>query len=385
MAIVNTLSFPVSSLLQVMAKGAGKTSTLNILVLTETLEAIGWSVKPTKAFARLTREGQFKYHPAIRPWLAAYRGFTYDYGESLGFLFNSYETAENGYKNFPVNVSPTPSTDFAELTVQRVDPPDAEWRDRAGHWRIVTLGWSIGVPAFVFTSKSGSKVTISKNVNPYDGRIADPNNTPMPSFWTWAYKNGLQQEAQDALAGAVRAPKPLAPGARTLDGTGTCPACMHNVKMTRERIMRHGWSVQGNRGRGDYGGSWHTGPCFGVGYEPWEISPKGAIDLVARLEGVLGKLNKGLQTLNAKPKEISNPRYEKRWPRTGPEILTPEDPGYDAALKMGIMRKNEEIKHLNMDITDTKVRIAAWVPKALIGRVASRWLRAQGSRGSGAR
>lgn len=60
---------------------------------------------------------------------------------------------------------------------------------------------------------------------------------------------------------------------------GTCPACFQSVMLTgKGLISRHGWKVLGNRQVGHYQQTWHTGPCFGTSYEPFEVSSKGTVD-----------------------------------------------------------------------------------------------------------
>jgi hypothetical protein len=72
------------------------------------------------------------------------------------------------------------------------------------------------------------------------------------------------------------------------DLEGTCPACFRTVALVERmapkgvatsrrdlRIGRHGWSEAGGRQVGHYNQAWHVGECFGVGYQPFELSPEG--------------------------------------------------------------------------------------------------------------
>ncbi len=60
---------------------------------------------------------------------------------------------------------------------------------------------------------------------------------------------------------------------------GTCHACFQTIALTAKGLVsRHGWKVLGNRQVGHYQQTWHTGPCFGTSYEPFEISTKGTVD-----------------------------------------------------------------------------------------------------------
>jgi len=56
---------------------------------------------------------------------------------------------------------------------------------------------------------------------------------------------------------------------------GTCGACFRSMAVTASgKITRHGWSEAGGTRRvGQYGNVMHTGPCFGAGWDPYEVSP----------------------------------------------------------------------------------------------------------------
>ena len=294
---------------------------------------------------------------------------------------SSEQEAEEVIRHFPVPVGANiPRLGVGEIHVQKVDPKTNRepWDIENGlnRWRVVTHGWYMGVPAYTFTSAKGVVLTVPLGVDSR-GRIADPDKTPMPSFWTWAYKNGLQEAAKEALTEAVVAPKPLAPGDRTLDNTGHCAACLANVKLSHDTIMRHGWSVQGDRGRGQYGNSWHTGPCIGAGYLPWELSPKGAEVYLAQLVGIGEQLQRKLQNLRGNPKEIPNVRYREYSRVVQKKVLVETDSEYKDILKLLIEQQEQDLRYLDKDITDLKTRIGAWVPKALYGKVATRWMDGQ--------
>lgn len=67
---------------------------------------------------------------------------------------------------------------------------------------------------------------------------------------------------------------------RTRDGTGSCPVCFQNVKITNgEDIVLHGYKRPGT-------GSTH-GSCFGVGYPAFELNVKGTKDYLDSLKAQL--------------------------------------------------------------------------------------------------
>jgi hypothetical protein len=84
---------------------------------------------------------------------------------------------------------------------------------------------------------------------------------------------------------AVKTRKPSSkvnPNARTLENTGTCGCCGKNVKMEDGKLVDHGFEIHGWGHR--------VGSCFGVGYEPVEISPKAMVEYLAYLEATLERL-----------------------------------------------------------------------------------------------
>ena len=80
---------------------------------------------------------------------------------------------------------------------------------------------------------------------------------------------------------------------RTREGTGTCPVCFRNVKISGSgSIMLHGYKRPG------YGMT--EGKCPGVGYPPFELSVKGVaaylnqlVRMIAEEEAMLAKLRSG--------------------------------------------------------------------------------------------
>lgn len=55
---------------------------------------------------------------------------------------------------------------------------------------------------------------------------------------------------------------------------GTCGACFRSIRVNASGgITRHGWVERGGRRVGVYQRAWHTGPCFGSRWRPYEVSP----------------------------------------------------------------------------------------------------------------
>ncbi len=83
-----------------------------------------------------------------------------------------------------------------------------------------------------------------------------------------------------------RKPVPANENSRTLVNTGTCPICSKNVKLDGGRLVEHGYQMSGYNHSG-----WREGRCFGVGYQPIEVSDFG-------VKCYVGVLNARILTLD---------------------------------------------------------------------------------------
>jgi len=349
-------------------RGKGK-GTLNINVLEEALPLLGWSIRKTTAAFRVPDNEN------IEPLLVAmlkpdgmwgYRGTK----EPQYISFKSPERAERAYRIFTTKATkgkPPPHPKVDEIYyLEAIYPAERGWGSFGGEQSIVVTGWWVGVEAYEVTNSSGASVLLP--LSPDDrGRYQDPIKWKMAKFWTWAYKNGIQDDAAAYLdsMGAEEVARATAPAsARSLDGTGTCPACFNNVKLRRgERIMRHGWQVQGQRQWGSYGNTWHTGPCFGTGYLAFEVSPEGTKDY--RDQAVI-PYKKGVERELARVKRGTDPitvDKGRRWEKT----LQPGDSEYARYQDISIKQGTKAISDLEQDIRTLDSRITGWKTATLPG------------------
>lgn len=68
---------------------------------------------------------------------------------------------------------------------------------------------------------------------------------------------------------------PRATPERTLENTGTCAICGRNVKLSSTgKIVDHGFTLAWDQ---------RSGSCFGVGYDPIEVSPEGLVAAIHSL------------------------------------------------------------------------------------------------------
>lgn len=85
---------------------------------------------------------------------------------------------------------------------------------------------------------------------------------------------------------------------------GTCGACFRAMRLTKDGlVVRHGWSEFGGTRRvGEYGNVAHSGPCFGVGWAPYEVSPECTRAFLTQVLFPMGlNANAYLQRLGTRP------------------------------------------------------------------------------------
>lgn len=88
---------------------------------------------------------------------------------------------------------------------------------------------------------------------------------PLAILESWEPVWELLLEAEKFIKPARTPKEPAEPD---LTNTGTCPVCGNRQKLDKNgMLVHHGFTVR-----------WHErqGSCDGVGYPPWEVSPKGA-------------------------------------------------------------------------------------------------------------
>ena len=99
---------------------------------------------------------------------------------------------------------------------------------------------------------------------------------------------GVKAAKARVIKGRKPSTTPRTTPERTIENTGTCGCCGKNVKMSGNILVAHGYTIK-------YG--FQSGNCFGVGYEPVEVSNKAIVaylevlndfrnDQVASLEGL---------------------------------------------------------------------------------------------------
>lgn len=177
----------------------------------------------------------------------------------------------------------------------------------------------------------------------------------------------------------VKGRKPSKPSEAKLEALAkeaakmTCPCCFRAMVVKDGKIVRHGWKEAGGRRAGQYGNTWHMGECFGVGYEPYEVSDLGTRKFKEYLEGVLVQEEKGLENLKARPAKLHYQKRVRRNMRWETEMVTVEDDGqplersyssseptYADVLLDAIYRQEQKLKALRSDIATLTTAIEQW-------------------------
>lgn len=213
------------------------------------------------------------------------------------------------------------------------------------------------ITAVVFTAPNGETLRIEKR----------PNYRVVVFYdllpWTKAQGYDVVALASKALGmdtpDVERALKELY--VRDLTNTGTCPVCEGNFKGAKN-LVHHGYQRPGD-------GFIH-GDCFGVGYEAWELSPKGAIDYLAQavrphLEGAkahLAKLQAG--EITKFHKQVRTGGWNS--PKTTVEVTRESDAyEFENMLKSAIYNAERDVAWTEREIARIETRITNWKPDVL--------------------
>lgn len=150
---------------------------------------------------------------------------------------------------------------------------------------------------------------------------------------------------------------------RTLDNTGTCsdPMCSRNVKLRKDgKITDHGYTIRWG---------FQSGNCFGVGYDPIEVSTEGLVAVKESCERGRDNLLKSLAALEAGPKTLTENKkvsFAYNAPRKD-FIYEAGTPEYKTLLSNRLGETKRNLKHCESHIKMCQERIANWEPKALPG------------------
>lgn len=142
---------------------------------------------------------------------------------------------------------------------------------------------------------------------------------------------------------------------RTLENTGTCSVCNGNFKRNDiGTLVGHGYTVEHHS---------FQGGCPGVGYQPWEVSPKGAENYVEALEVYLVDIERELE-------DWKKNGLSKVWSESKREYVFPGSPEFSSTFDRLVSNREYQVRQVKSNIAYYRERIAAWAEAPLPGIVA---------------
>lgn len=152
---------------------------------------------------------------------------------------------------------------------------------------------------------------------------------------------------------------------------GTCPACFRTFDIVEGRLRKHGWQEQGGREVGVYNKAWHSGECFGVAYEPFEISAEGTWAYLHQVvfPSALAAQNR-MTYIATRPalSRVGRERVDGVW-KDVIETLVSGDDGYDYSWGRETNMAAMAHEHWMRDGRNLCGRANAWVKKDLGFRI----------------
>jgi hypothetical protein len=147
---------------------------------------------------------------------------------------------------------------------------------------------------------------------------------------------------------------------RTLDHTGTCAICGRNVKLSEGgKIVAHGYTIR-------YG--WQQGNCFGVGYDPIEVSPEGLYGALKSLVGVIERTTDAIIEVEEDKRE-EYPDYSAGTNMYGGALKQAKrgEPNFERARERTLNKLRSDLKRMFQDEKDWNRAITEWKPRTLPG------------------
>lgn len=131
---------------------------------------------------------------------------------------------------------------------------------------------------------------------------------------------------------------------RTRENTGTCGVCGCEHKLDAAgRLVNHGFTRPGH--------GYIVGNCFGVGYEPFELSSKAVDDYIEVLTKTLSRYELYVSKLkNGEIKEIKAFVYNRKERKKVIKHFDLGDEGFDDVLKAEIVEYSRNVEFIKRDI-----------------------------------
>jgi len=271
------------------------------------------------------------------------------YGKTLIFFKNEKMT-QRGYKKIKqvakIVTSPPKRGKAGELFLKGVHEPEPH---PSYDWAIqIEQAW-VAYSAYNVTVPEGTFLLVKENRGgkEYYHSVELSKVTRSEKYKSLAHDQLIE-------LGALTPKKQVQ---KTKPGEGICPACFRGILLKNDKIMRHGWEVQGGRRKGEWGLSWHGGPCFGTKWEPYETSPEGTKAFRKYIqEKILPKAEEDLKKYQGRPDPIVVETNK------GMEQIGQTDKRYEQELGRYIRFYKEQVANLKQDIAFLGKAVSDWKP-----------------------
>lgn len=156
---------------------------------------------------------------------------------------------------------------------------------------------------------------------------------------------------------------------RTLENTGTCGICGQNVKRTHGQtvggLADHGFHISDRDGTCRYYG-FRSGTCFGVGYQPFEVSPQAVEMYIPALHEHLVSKKKELEYIRIATEHYCIDYLIRRGePKT--LRINASDNRFDQTKNTLISNTEHKIRTIEHAIERYELAVKNWVPAQLPG------------------
>jgi len=147
-----------------------------------------------------------------------------------------------------------------------------------------------------------------------------------------------------------------------LTNTATCAICQNRQKLSKDKTMvDHGFKI--SDGLHYYGA--RVGHCFGVNYQPYELSSEANKKFLVYLQGELTRSKEHLSVLKSGTVEELHILVRVREGfshRDEPKTLHKGEPGFDRELERRVYSAGQQIYYLESDIKGQEQLIQDWKP-----------------------
>jgi len=214
----------------------------------------------------------------------------------------------------------------------------------------------VGTEGWLFTSPEGQLFELGADLSKVQ-RGDYKSMSPHP-LAKWLETTKLKEQVSNYLGLDTHEAEREKKKPKTRGGSGTCPCCFRNIKLKSRNdaaptIVLHGYL---RPGWGQVQGS-----CYGVGYQPFELSSEGTEHLV----GVLNDREAHQKDFLRRLKGGEVQQLSHQLSRTKVIIVKPGEVAWERLLKERIDETERILVHLVKDLQVLRKLIADWKAQPL--------------------